>query len=88
MRESVVGSSDNGLYFKTTRRIANDSNGWSRGFKHTFDHLVSNISFDYSSSANNDKRLVLELLDGTGTVFWSKQLKKGETKKQHVTMHL
>ncbi len=86
MRDSVVGSSDDGLYFKTTRRIANDSNGWSRGFKRSFDQPVSKISFDYSSSANNDRRLILELLDGTGTVFWSKQLKKGDTDNQHVEL--
>lgn len=86
IRGSVKGSSDDGLFFKTTRRVANKSNGWARGFKKSLDYPLSKISFEYSSSANKEKRMILELLDGRGHLIWSRELKKGKTKKQEVSV--
>ena len=85
-RGSFESSAEDGLFLKTTKKVCNDSNGWSRGYKLAVDHPVVRLAFDYSSFANNNQRLILQVLDGHGHVIWDKELPKGETDSTHVVL--
>ncbi|MEF8787614.1 MAG: hypothetical protein V5A84_00960 [Planctomycetota bacterium] len=67
MRGGFESSAEDELYFKTTKKTANDSNGWARGYRWKSEDPITRIEFDLSCSSSN--RMALKVIDGRGQVM-------------------
>ena len=82
-RGGYKSSAEDELYFKTTKRIANDSNGYSRGYRWNSEAPITRLEFDFSCSSSD--RMVLKVIDGRGQVIWNKQM-QDNLEDRHVVL--